>query len=109
MIAIEAAVSPRHPSTTTAIEALGIQLRRHRNVRVGTDTVIIELPSIGNVLLTEHPRTAVIQAVVDDELGVKRFAVSILAELNASSPGCDVRDIFTLAWSRPEHAPALLR
>lgn len=109
MIAIAVDVRLLPSASSAPLSRLAMRLRFHTHVDVGEDRMIVDLPNIGHALVTEHDDSLVIDSVVEDELGVKRFAVALLALLDDAAGDRDFRDSLRLEWSRPSSVPVPLR
>lgn len=104
MIALSATVSPR--SSLVVLHHLEQCLRRHfTSVRVYDDSLIINVPHVGRVLITENLTTMRLDFVVADPAAAEIAMATLEQQLHAqvSDRGLD------FSWNRPDTIPAALR
>lgn len=104
MIALSATVSPR--TSLGVLHLLEQCLRRHfASVRVFDDSLVISVPQVGRVLITENLTTMRLDFVVADSAAAESTMAALEQQLHAqvSNQGLD------FSWNRPDTIPAALR
>jgi hypothetical protein len=104
MIALTATVKPRN--SVSVLHLLEQCLRRHfTSVRVYDDSLVITMPGVGRVLITENLTTMRLDFVVADAAAADASMIALEQQLHAqvSRQGIDI------GWARPATVPAPLR
>ena len=104
MIALSATVSSRN--SLGVLHLLEQCLRRHfTSIRVYDDSLIIRVPHVGRVLITENLTTMRLDFVVTDPAAAETAMAALEQQLHAqvSNQGLD------FSWDRPDTIPVALR
>ncbi|WP_411698394.1 hypothetical protein [Conyzicola sp.] len=104
MIAVSATVKPR--DSVSVLHLLEQCLRRHfTSVRVYDDSLIINVPDVGRVLITENLVTMRLDFVAADSQVAEAAITALDRQLRdqVRNQGLDI------AWDHPDTIPAALR
>jgi hypothetical protein len=104
MIAVTATVKPRE--SISVLHLLEQCLRRHfPSIRAYDDSLVIDMPDVGRVLVTERLTTMRLDFVAENSDAAASSMASLERQLHAQ-----VRNQgLTVAWDRTDTVPAALR
>jgi hypothetical protein len=104
MIAMTATVRPSE--SITVLHLLEQCLRRHfTSVRIYDDSLVIAVPGVGRVLVTENLTTMRLDFVATSSALAEESMVALEQQLRAQVSNQRI----DIAWTRPDTVPARLR
>ena len=104
MIAIAATLQPREAPQLLALILQRFN-RQFPKLRTRDDSMVVQMPTLGRVLITEEPSRMRLDFVVANEAAA---AIAVTALEDEIRTQVRDRDIF-LRWDRPTIVPAVLR
>jgi hypothetical protein len=103
MIAITLMIRPHDSSLW--LELVRHRFRRFESVALENDELLVWVPSVGSLLLTESAGSLGLQAVVRSSEAASMLRARITSEVSAAVPGSLCGDHLSLEWSAHRVGP----
>jgi hypothetical protein len=109
VISLTARIRPTSRAGVHLLKLVSDRLRDLDHVVCAADQLLVNIPGLGTVLVTETPAETLLNLVARSEDAAAPARATVTHEVDAAIGSRAAAKLLTVTWTREESIPALLR